>query len=42
MLICDDGAQAEEAWTEGKAALQEYVRLANEGLTFELNKIDGI
>lgn len=30
------------AWTKGKDALNEYVRLANDGLMFELNKLTTI
>ena len=31
---------ATEAWLDGKKALNEYIRIANEGLMRELNKID--
>ena len=34
--------QASEAWAEGKQALNEYIRLANEGLMLELNKLPAI
>ena len=31
---------ATEAWLDGKKAINEYIRIANEGLMRELNKID--
>jgi hypothetical protein len=34
--------QALTAFAEGKAALNEYIRIADEGLMLELNKIDQI
>ena len=30
------------AWEEGKAALNEYIRIADDGLMLELNKIEPI
>jgi len=34
--------QGQEAWTKGKAAINEYITIANKGLMLELNKIDTI
>ena len=34
--------QAQQAWADGKAALNSYISIANEGLMLELNKIDQI
>eukprot|EP01035_Chromulina_nebulosa_P019782 gene19782-25722_t len=34
--------QAEEAWLNGKEALNKYIQIANDGLMFELNKINEI
>lgn len=31
--------QAKEAWAEGKAALDKYTTILNDGLMLELNKI---
>ena len=34
--------QALNAWTKGKDALNSYIKIANDGLMLELNKIETI